>query len=165
MAYGRGTDVPVERSRMELDAMLAKAGAQQRMFGVNEAQAVGYVAFVLQGHQVSMQVPMPEIENFAFKPPPRKDSVDKSPRRRTPEEQRKVYEQACKERWRQFCLLVKAKLEAIELEISTVEREFLADLRLVDGRTVHQAMEGGLKKMLAEGRVPKALMLGMGGKE
>ena len=35
------------------------------------------------------------------------------------------WEQACRQRWRALALVIKAKLEAIDAEISTFEEEFL----------------------------------------
>ncbi len=69
----------------------------------------------------------------------------------------KAHDQACRERWRQLVLLVKAKLEAIALGLSTVEREFLADVYLPDGRTVHQALQDGLVEMYKSGTLPPML--------
>ena len=38
------------------------------------------------------------------------------------------WEQGCRSRWRSLCLCIKAKLEAVDAEITTFEREFLAHI-------------------------------------
>jgi hypothetical protein len=57
-------------------------------------------------------------------------------------------------------LLVKAKLELVALGMSSVEREFLADLMLPDGRRVHQAIESDIVASYLTGKLPP--LLGMG---
>ena len=46
---------------------------------------------------------------------------------------------------------------SIALGLSTVEREFLADVYLPDGRTVHQALQDGLSEMYKSGTLPPLL--------
>lgn len=58
-------------------------------------------------------------------------------------------------RFRALLLVIKAKLVAVRENISTIEREFLADVVGPDGRTVMECV----KPQLGTG---KALMLGVG---
>lgn len=154
MTYAQGTSVSVEKSRAELDRLLSKAGATQRMMGSDDVAGAAFVVFTLDGRQVRLRIPLPKLTD-------RKIERDGRGTRRNAEGQRKALEQASRERWRQLLLLVKAKLEAIALGLSTVEREFLADIYLVDGRTVHQALVEDLDRMYRDGAMPK--LLGSGG--
>lgn len=154
MSYAEGTSVSVEKSRAELDRLLSKAGASQRMMGSDDAEGFAFVVFSLDKRQVRLRVPMPKTNEKRF-------THDHRMHLRPADKQREAYEQGCRERWRQLLLLVKAKLEAIALGISTVEREFLADLYLADGRTVHQAIASDIEQMFIDGKVPP-LMLGPG---
>lgn len=70
---------------------------------------------------------------------------------------RRRVDQVARERWRALVLLVKAKLELVALGISTVEREFLADIALPDGRTVHEAMRELLQRAYETGDMPPLL--------
>jgi len=70
------------------------------------------------------------------------------------------HDQACRVRWRGVVLLLKGKLEIVRLGISTVEREFMADLVLPNGRTLGLELAGKLAE-LAKGEAPGRL-LGMG---
>lgn len=150
MTFASNTSVSVEKSRAELDRVLAKAGASQRMMGSDDAEGVAYVVFTLDKRQVRLRVPMPRADEKRFQRDGRGRPLDASKRAA-------AYEQGCRTRWRQLLLLVKAKLEAITLGLSTVEREFLADLYLADGRTVHQAIEDGLADMYMTGAMPPLL--------
>ena len=57
---------------------------------------------------------------------------------RTAADQQSAWEQACRQRWRALLLIIRAKLEAAEAGISTLETEFLANIVLPDGRTAGQ---------------------------
>ncbi len=53
--------------------------------------------------------------------------------------------------------VLKAKLEAIDSQISTIEREFLADTVMENGMTVHEWAEPQLREMYLSGRMPPLL--------
>lgn len=150
MTYAKGTTVAAEKSRGELDRMLSRAGATQRLMGVDDAEGFAFVGFSLSGRQVRLRVPMPRLDDRRF-------VRDGRGAQRSKDGIAKAHDQACRERWRQLVLLVKAKLEAIALGLSTVEREFLADVYLPDGRTVHQALQDGLSEMYSTGKLPPLL--------
>lgn len=156
MSYAEGTSVPVERSKAELDHLLSKAGASQRMMGADDDNGEAWVVFRLEERQVRMRVPLPKIGDFPT------GRSDKWRGNRTAEQARRLWEQACRARWRAMVLLTKAKLEAIAMGQTTVEREFLADIFLPDGRTVHQALSAGLAEMYQTGNLPP--LLGTGGR-
>lgn len=129
--YAQKTTVPVERSRNEIEATLARYGAQQFMYGWDAGGAL--IAFVVepspgQKRQVRFHLPLPSRDEKRF--------THHSRGRRTPEAAEREWEQACRQRWRSLLLVVKAKLEAVESGIATFEDEFLAYIMLPDGRTV-----------------------------
>jgi hypothetical protein len=125
--FAAGTKVPIAKTKTELDELLQKHGATQRYTGHDDARNVAVVGFTIavgkSSRQVRIVVPMPAKERL---------------RSTAAADARHL--QACKERWRGALLLVKAKLEAVATGMSTIEREFLADVTLPDGRTVHQAI-------------------------
>ena len=73
------------------------------------------------------------------------------------ETQQRLWDQACRSRWRAILLIVRAKFEAIEAGITTFEREFLADTVLADGRTLSAYIEPQLKAMYSTGNMPTLL--------
>jgi hypothetical protein len=127
--YAKGTTVSVERSRAEIDTLLGKYGATQR--GIQTSETAAQVAFVIEGKKYRIDVPLPELREF------RGDA--------------RKCEQGCRERWRCVVLLLKSKLQLVQLKMSTVEREFLADMVLPNGRTAGQELGDYMAKLLAEG--------------
>lgn len=161
MSYAHGTTVTTERSRAELDRILAKAGADERGFVTNPGLV--QVGFKIHGIpvRIGVQHRMPrEIFDEAHANFIAGDGVHgwkswtQAKRNAWAEKQA---DQEERERWRVLVLLVKAKLEAIELGYSTVEREFLADIVAKDGRTVGEY----IIDQLADRKAP-TLMLGDG---
>lgn len=71
-------------------------------------------------------------------------------------------EQGARSAWRRLLLVVRAKLEIIADGGSTFEREFLADILLPDGRTVHKALAEQLERSYLDGGMPKLLGPGSG---
>jgi hypothetical protein len=118
-AYAAKTKVSVDKSRAELEGLLARHGATQRAFLVSDKLIV--VGFIVSGRKYRLDVPMPENEVRQ------------------------------RERWRAIVLCVKAKLELVRIGLSTVEREFLADLVLPDGQTAAQAIGKYMEKLIANG--------------
>ena len=130
--YASKTTVSVEDSRAELDTLLGKHGATQRIIGHDEEMGQAGIAFTIAGATYRMRVPMPRMFGVKDKP----DNFNSWQRDRKEE----WIAQTSRARWRSLLLLVKARLEAVRLGISTVEREFLADRLLSDGLTVEQKL-------------------------
>jgi hypothetical protein len=78
-------------------------------------------------------------------------------RRRTESAAQAAYDQAVRARWRALLLIIKAKLEAIAGGISTLEREFLADVVMPDSQTVGQWLAPQLEAAYQSGRMPPLL--------
>ena len=70
---------------------------------------------------------------------------------------REAWEQEVRRRWRVFVIAIKAKLELIAAGVSTVDREFLADLLLPDGTTVSSRLIPELDRALERGKLPALL--------
>lgn len=141
-SFAEGTSVPVERSRAELETMLSRAGAGQYGVFNNRDEGFAIVAFTMlpKGaepsslRQYRVRLPLPKAEAFT------KKKIRGYMYHCTAEEQNKLWEQACRERWRALVLATKAKLVLIELGVSSFEHEFLADLALPDGGTLGEAI-------------------------
>lgn len=131
--YAARTTVSVERSRAEIEQTLARYGAEQFMYGWgNQGAMVAFVVSVPSGQkrQVRFELPLPSRDEREFQ--------YHSRGRRTPSEAERLWEQACRSRWRALALVVKAKLEAVQSGIATFEDEFLAYIMLPDGVTVSE---------------------------
>lgn len=152
--YGATTKVSVEKSQAELGSLLRKHGATGLGVAFDEQRAM--CAFVMQARHVRLSVPLPTLEEVKkLKGTPRTWwSMSVAERARWEKDAR---DQVERQRWRQLILLVKAKLEVIELGLSTVEREFLADLVLPGGSTMHEHVRAGIDELYVTGRLPPLL--------
>lgn len=133
MTYAANTSVSVAKSKAEIEAILERYGADQFMSGWNAENAI--IGFTIridddQIRQIKFNLSMPSKTERRF--------THHSKGTRTVEAALKEWEQACRQRWRALALVIKAKLEAVECGISTIEDEFLAQTVMDDGRTVSQ---------------------------
>lgn len=129
--FAEDTKVPVPNSQNELKRMLRAAGADE--IAVYEAAARNMVAFRLGSFFYRLTV-----------------EADTKARNAAQDERRA---------WRLLCLLVKAKLQAVREGVSTVEREFLADMMTDANFTVHERLMPQLLTAKSEGRMPSTLLL------
>jgi hypothetical protein len=126
---------------MEVEQTLVRYGATERLLGESDTQGFAYVAFSLADRNVKVTLPLPKLSEFS-------ERLFRGSLVEADETwQRKAWEQACRERWRAFLLVLKAKLELIEIGASTVDREFLADLMLPAGRTIGEELSEQLDGM------------------
>jgi hypothetical protein len=123
VAYARNTKVSVEKSRQDVERVLARYGGRMLatfmpdegvvlVFEVNVGKAKRMVRFTV--------------------PVPRREQVQG--RGRIAAEER--FERAVKQRWRVLILLLKAKFEAVGAGVKTFDEEFLADVVTHSGQTV-----------------------------
>ncbi len=129
--YAAGTAVPVERSKAEIERLLARYGCSS--FGTgwsNEgSDHFAHITFKHGDTAIMCGITMPRPEEFRFTPSGRR-------RHGGSPAIREAYEAEKRRRWRALLLIIKAKLEAVSIGITTLEREFLADIVLPDGRTL-----------------------------
>lgn len=150
--FAARTDVPAEKSRMEIEAILRRYGASQFISGWDETRAV--IGFSLAGRQIKFILPMPSPEDEAFTTFRDRHGFKKW---RTESSAQSQYEQAVRQRWRALALVIKAKLEAVESQITTVEAEFMAHIVLPDGSTVGDVMRPQIESAYETGRMPPLL--------
>jgi hypothetical protein len=126
--YAAATDVSSEQSAMEIQRTLKRYKATSFMYGYAVGKAS--IAFSLPGVMIRIEIEMPDPDADEFRLTPQTRRV------RTRESQAQAYEQAVRQRWRALSLVVKAKLEAVESGISTVQKEFLSFIVVPGGETV-----------------------------
>lgn len=116
--YAAKTDVPVSRSRDEIERTLQRFGATAFAYMSTQEGQVA-ISFEVNAIRVLMRMQLPSRSDY------RLDSRGKV---RTDTAIEKDWEQACRQKWRSLANGVKAKLALIDDGISTVEREFLSDI-------------------------------------
>lgn len=149
--YAANTSVASDRSRAEIERTLQRYGA--KAFGYSWSGDDAMVMFEIVGRRVKYSIRMPSRKSPEFLLTPGRRYE------RTPDAALAAWEQACRQRWRALSLVIKAKLEAVDAGISTVEEEFLAHVMTPDGSTVHEWLAPQLERAYATGQMP-ALMPG-----
>jgi hypothetical protein len=132
MTYAARTDVPVEKSRADIERVLKRYGADRFMWFTEPNRAV--LVFEASNRRIRFDLPVPDGDK------PKDQQMQRS-------------------RWRALLLCITAKLESVESKIETFEEAFLAHVVLPDGKTVAdhakpriaQAYEGGEIQALLPG--------------
>lgn len=125
--YAARTKVPADRTRLEIEALMKKRGADQFLSGADEDRAM--LAFRLKGRHIKFILPLGKSCGAQLE----------------------------RSRWRALLLVIKAKLEAVAIGILTLEDAFLADTVLPDNRTVAEYMQPQLESAYREGKMPPLL--------
>jgi hypothetical protein len=176
--FAENTVVDPSKSKGELEAVLRRNGATQTVFATDDAARRMVVAFTVEGRQIRMAFPFLVADDILdawgksyFKGEKLPPGCPELPHLygRMPTEKRRAKAladglQLERSRWRQILLVIKAKLEVVAMGLSTAEREFLADLVLPSGESVHQVLAPRIDEAYKLGRMQSsALLLGAGG--
>jgi hypothetical protein len=144
--FADGTDVPVTRTRAELEELLTRNGATATAV-FNSADNAA-VAFEMQGRRVLMRLPLP----------PRKDRQfthaifgARGEQERSPAAAQQAHDKACRQKWRALLLAVKAKLVSVAEGVETFEDAFMAHVVMPDGRTVADHVRPRIAMSYAQG--------------
>lgn len=134
--YAEKTDVPVSKSRMEIERLLERAKAKQFGTAVDYDLRQARVQFRLQDRIVRFVIALPDPKKIG-------EGVR--------------FERAERQRWRALLLVIKAKLESVENQIATFEEEFLAHIVMPNDQTVAQIVLPQIAESYKTGKMPKAL--------
>ena len=148
--YAATTTVSVEKSQAEIQTTLRKYGANK--FGTMEDGDKAYVMFEYKGLAIQMDVPLPVKSDFI------KTDAGRS---RKESQVTEAYDQAIKQKWRGLFLSVKSKLVSIDTGVSTIEKEFLAFVRMPNGKSLGEFIIPQLEAMVETGKMPKMLSITM----
>ncbi|MBN1574536.1 MAG: hypothetical protein JW984_15170 [Deltaproteobacteria bacterium] len=146
--YAKRTEVPISKTKGEIEGLLEKYGAAGVNMGqlTKDGKTMALIQFVMNNLMVRIAFRLPEESEF---------SKTRTGQRRN----KRLVEAECKRErkriWRAVLLVIKAKLEAVESNITTFEEEFLSFLVLPDGQRVGDLviprLASGELPMLTEG--------------
>jgi hypothetical protein len=153
VSYAATTTVSVEKSRAEIERTLDRYGADA--FGYTVDGPLVRIAFRMQSKHYRFSLTMPVKSEKRFTTYKRGYSENM----RTAEAALALWEQACRQKWRALSLVIKAKLEAVEANISTLEDEFLAHMVLPSGETMGEWAKPQLEEAYRLGSMPKQLAI------
>ena len=151
--YAQGTAVDATRSRIELEELVKRFGANQIMTYTDDGRAM--VQFTARERLIRITLPIPSADSEYFTTSP-------TGRRRTDTAAEKAHTDEVRRRWRAMVLLVKAKLTAVQEGIVEFESEFLPHVVLSDGRTVFERTQEQIALEYRNGS-PQMLLPNTGG--
>lgn len=135
MSYARATSVSEDKSRMEIEKMLLKAGSSRVGCVTDIGAQRALIGFTLKNLNIQMQIPLPSPNAREFTHGGRGGWE-----RRTEAKAAEAFQAECRRRWRSLVLALKAKLVAIDDKITTFEQEFMPYVVTADGATIGEKM-------------------------
>jgi len=147
VSYAEGTEVPVERSKAEIEHILDRYGADGFGYLVEGDRAV--VIFSAGGRKIRFTLPLPEIAEVAKTP---------TGRNRKPGVVDEARRSEIRRRWRALCLSIKAKLEVVECGISEFEEEFMPYIIMPNGKTVAEQIRPQIAEAYESKKVSRLLL-------
>lgn len=149
--YATTTEVPSDRSKAEIERILARYGATQFASGWDQKNAM--IGFVIGARNVRFTLPMPDRSSKEI-------ALTPTGKKRSESEIAKAFEQAIRQRWRALALVIKAKLEAVEAEIVSFDDEFAMHMVLPNGQTVREVVLPELEHAYVTGSFKPLLAIG-----
>lgn len=153
--YAERTEVPAERSRIELERLLAAHGATGIMVGWDADFGEHRIVTRIGDRLIRLSVQLPDPDSPEF-------TLTATGRPRTSAQVAEQVAAETRRRWRSLLLVTKARFVAIEDGILTLEQAFLAEVLLPDGRTVSEWLHPQLDVAFAAARMPAMLPAPLG---
>lgn len=147
--YAVNTSVSVSKTKADIEELLIRHGAKQFVSGFKDSLAV--IGFELDNRQIKIYLELPKMNDAEFQFTPGRGT------QRSADAAYNVWQQACKAKWRSLYAIIKAKLIAVEENISTIERKFFYDVILPDGQTVGEYLAPQLEVAYHTGNMPPLL--------
>lgn len=146
--YANKTNVGASRSVGEIERILNRYGADQFVFGRDDSSSRAFIGFRIRNISIKIAIPLPDKKDF---------QKTETGRERTTIQAHAAWDQAYRQRWRAMALVIKAKLEAAESGITTIEQEFLAHILLPNNQTVADWLYPQLEIISQKGKMPALL--------
>lgn len=147
--YAENTSVSVTKTKAEIEEIIQKYGARQFVSGYQDNRAA--IGFTLKERQIRFIITLPDKSERRFLYTPERGT------RRSDEAATREWEQACRQKWRELYLIIKAKLAAVEGGVSCFEDEFMANIVLPDGSLVGDYMRPQIAAAYETGNMPALL--------
>jgi len=144
-SFARSTHVSADRTRVEIEEILARFGASSFGYMTDVKNRVATIGFEAKGLHIMMKMALPDrdAEEFTMRP--------SSSKARPVHIAEKAYQDEVRRRWRCLCLLVKAKMVAVADRITTFEDEFMPYIVTGSGATVSEVVTPMLSRHLNDG--------------
>ncbi len=145
--FASKTNVDSIKSRMEIERIVLKYGCTQFSYMTKPNAAV--IGFKSVDRFVKMELRLPTLAE---------SSVNKVGATMSAKQAQGAWEQQIRQRWRALALVVKAKLESVELGVATFEQEFMPYILLPNGETVGSSVTPLIAQAYSSGKTPQILL-------
>ena len=146
--YAATTTVSPVRTREQIQNELTRYGADSFLYAEDPKGAT--IGFIMNGRRIRFDLPLPHRENYRLTPGGQERWAERAID--------KAHEQGIRQRWRALLLSIKAKLEAVESEITTFEEEFLAHIVVGDEATLGSILIPRIEEIYENGAVALDLL-------
>lgn len=155
--FATGTKTSISTTEEQIKTMLRKAGAEK--VGTMEEPGQVFIAFVLHDRSIRFRVPLPRRDEDRFTTKATGSPYGtRAPRGATVGDG--LWVQACRERYRQLHLCIKAKLESVEQGIELFDDAFLSQIVTPDGQTFGDKLRPQMKELMDGKPLPPLLTNG-----
>lgn len=153
--YAKNTSVSVEKSRGEIESILARYGATAFAYATNAGKSM--IQFQADDRRIMFVLTLPDPKERRFT----HTRGGKGHQEWAVEHAYKLWEQSCRQKWRCLALAIKAKLESVETGIASFEDEFMAHIVMPDGKTVSHHMRPKIDQAYKTNKLPALSFGGM----
>jgi hypothetical protein len=149
MRYAEQTQVPVDRSKAEIERLLQRYGATEFAHGWKQDKAT--IMFKMHDRYIRFNLPLPMLGDFTTTATGRKRKAGTGT-------VTSAWEQACRQRWRALALCIKAKLESAESGIEEFETAFMAQIVMPDGKTIEESIRPMITEAYETKKMPNLML-------
>jgi len=152
VSYAKGTEVPVDRTQVQIRQLLRAAGAQSQGLveqGAGDGASTCGVAFEMKNRRIRFTVGLAPTAKFL---------TDGNGRRRNQSAAEAAHQAEERRLWRALLLTLKARLEAVGSGIETFDEAFLAHVVMPDGQTVYESTRAAIGDAYRTGRIAGPLL-------
>ena len=153
--YAENTSVTVERSRAEIERLLANHECTQFSTGIDHENHRAQIQFRAHNRIIRFLIHLPNPSDRAY-------CRDRHGYTLSDSGIAKKVAQADRQRWRALLLVIKAKLESVENNISTFEEEFMAHIVMPNNKTVGALVLPSIAAAYESGEMPQDHLLPAG---
>ena len=144
--FASGTDVPIEKSRAEVERILRRYGATACASASDATHHM--ISFEMLDRRVMFMIHTPRLEEF---------TTFESGKTRPKSQVSGARDQEERRRWRVLVICLKAKFELVETGMVEFEEEFLAHIVLPNAQLVSDFMRPQIAIAYESGKMPALL--------
>jgi hypothetical protein len=154
-SYASGTSVSVEKTKGEIEGLVTRAGADA--FASAFANGQAQLQFKLKERIIRFRLPLPKRDDPRFMKRKKYNYMVNN----TDEQAYRLWEQACREKWRALFLSIKAKLYSIESGIESFDSAFMAQVVMPNGKTMEELAVPMIEQAYERGAMPDMNVLAL----